>query len=39
MTFGELKQHIKEGASIRIDGDRRMIYLTYPTRTIMVPYA
>ena len=39
MTFAELKQHIVEGAKVKVDGDRRMVYVYYPNRCIMVPYA
>lgn len=39
MTFSELKQHIAEGAKVTVDGDRRMVYVRYPNRCILVPYA
>ena len=39
MTFAELKQHIAEGATVSIDGDKRMVYVRYASRCIVVPYA
>lgn len=40
MTLYQAVWFIDDGAtSIRVDGDKRMVYITYPNKTVMVPYA